>query len=177
MKWYHDVLQTRFWGFKSLPRCQILISNSMLRIYNDSTDTTVSDFKDITCKLDEIGVLYKNTFSTSTTLDTIDYIKYEYSVPYYDVVFLNNKTINYNKIRKEFIREHTHTDFEMRFITHGTATFYIKDSSTIYEITVNTGDLISIPANMKHWFDAGETPDLSAIRFFTDTNGWIANYT
>ena len=147
---------------------------SMLRIYNDSTDITLTDLKEISAKLNEIGVLY---FQTSTTLENIDYLKYEYSTSFYDIVFLNDKTINYTKIRNEFIKEHTHTDFEMRLITHGTAKFYINHNNYIYEIEINKSDLISIPAYTKHWFDAGDNPNFTAVRFYTDSAGWVATYT
>ena len=145
----------------------------MLRIYNNSFDISITDLKEKTAKFNEIGVLYKQT---STTIDNIDYIKYEYSVPFYDFVFLNSKTLNYNDIRQSFIREHTHTDFEMRLVMHGTAMFYIKHNDITYELTVTKSDLISIPAFTKHWFDAGDNPDFSAIRFFTDSAGWVATY-
>jgi 1,2-dihydroxy-3-keto-5-methylthiopentene dioxygenase len=34
-----------------------------------------------------------------------------------------------------------------------------------------------VPANTKHWFDAGEAPDFTALRVFTDTSGWVPHYT
>jgi len=40
------------------------------------------------------------------------------------------------------------------------------------------GDLISVPAGSKHWFDAGESnPFVKAIRIFIDMSGWIPEYT
>ena len=38
-------------------------------------------------------------------------------------------------------------------------------------------DLISVPANAKHWFDAGENPSFAVVRVFTDTSGWTPHYT
>jgi 1,2-dihydroxy-3-keto-5-methylthiopentene dioxygenase len=37
--------------------------------------------------------------------------------------------------------------------------------------------LISVPANTKHWFDAGPAPYFTALRVFTDTTGWTPHYT
>lgn len=149
----------------------------MLRIYNDSSEVVINDLNHISSKLEEIGILYKQTSSFIDTFDKIDHIKYEYSAPFYDIIFLNNKTINYSEIQKSFLREHTHTDFEMRLITHGTANFYIKHNNMIYDLTVKKYDLISIPAYTNHWFDAGDNPDFTAVRFYTDASGWVANYT
>jgi 1,2-dihydroxy-3-keto-5-methylthiopentene dioxygenase len=42
---------------------------------------------------------------------------------------------------------------------------------------VGPNDLISVPANVKHWFDAGEYPNIKAVRFFTEKDGWEAKYT
>lgn len=39
------------------------------------------------------------------------------------------------------------------------------------------GDLISVPADTKHWFDSGNPPKVRAIRLFTDQTGWIPRYT
>jgi 1,2-dihydroxy-3-keto-5-methylthiopentene dioxygenase len=38
-------------------------------------------------------------------------------------------------------------------------------------------DLISVPANTKHWFDLGDSPKVRAIRIFTDQAGWVPHYT
>jgi 1,2-dihydroxy-3-keto-5-methylthiopentene dioxygenase len=39
------------------------------------------------------------------------------------------------------------------------------------------GDLISVPAGTRHWFDAGERPFFTALRVFSDQSGWVAQYT
>ena len=47
----------------------------------------------------------------------------------------------------------------------------------IYDAHCTQGDLISVPANTKHWFDAGAVPHVTALRVFTDTTGWTPHYT
>jgi 1,2-dihydroxy-3-keto-5-methylthiopentene dioxygenase len=39
------------------------------------------------------------------------------------------------------------------------------------------GDLISVPAGTRHWFDMGPAPRFTAIRLFTTPAGWVANFT
>jgi 1,2-dihydroxy-3-keto-5-methylthiopentene dioxygenase len=39
------------------------------------------------------------------------------------------------------------------------------------------GDLISVPAGMKHWFDMGPRPNFTAIRLFVNPDGWVARFT
>ncbi|MBA4734193.1 MAG: acireductone dioxygenase, partial [Synechococcus sp.] len=39
------------------------------------------------------------------------------------------------------------------------------------------GDLISVPAGTRHWFDMGPTPSFCALRFFNNSEGWVATFT
>jgi len=39
------------------------------------------------------------------------------------------------------------------------------------------GDLTSVPDATPHWFDMGPEPDFTAIRFFTEADGWIGHFT
>jgi 1,2-dihydroxy-3-keto-5-methylthiopentene dioxygenase len=39
------------------------------------------------------------------------------------------------------------------------------------------GDLISVPDGTTHWFDMGPRPHFTAIRLFTNPEGWVANFT
>ena len=145
----------------------------MLKIYQKTNTYTIENIKEIICKMDMISVLYANIPLVD---DYIEQIQYLYDVPYYDIVKIDDETIDYPSLRDKFIREHYHTDYEMRLFTVGTAKFSLKIDETIYELTVKPGDLISIPANVNHWFDAGENPNFTAVRFFTDKNGWEAHY-
>ena len=143
----------------------------MLTINNKEIITC---YTEISRYLDYIGVLYTQLSSNE---DIIEYIKDAYDVPYNDTVVLDSSTPNYTELREKFNREHYHTDYEMRLFTHGSASFFFNIHNTIYELKVGPNDLISVPANVKHWFDAGEHPNVKAVRFFTDKNGWEAHYT
>jgi len=146
----------------------------MLKVYNDTDFTTYMDYEEITRQLDTISVLY---VQVPTDENIIEQIKHDYDVPYNDTIVLNSLTENYQELREKFNKEHYHTDYEMRLFTQGNARFFFNFSGTIYELKVGTNDLISVPANVKHWFDAGEHPNVAAIRFFTESNGWEAIYT
>ncbi len=80
-------------------------------------------------------------------------------------------------LRKKFLSEHTHSDFEVRFFVGGHGLFYLHPNEHVYAMYCEQGDLISVPANTKHWFDTGAEPNLKAIRLFTTTEGWVAQYT
>lgn len=94
-----------------------------------------------------------------------------------DVVRLNAQTPNIEAIRTKFLSEHTHSEDEVRFFVHGQGAFVLHVGGRVYSVLCTQGDLISVPEGIPHWFDAGTAPDVVALRVFTDTAGWIANYT
>jgi 1,2-dihydroxy-3-keto-5-methylthiopentene dioxygenase len=79
--------------------------------------------------------------------------------------------------REKFHSEHIHTEDEIRFFVHGGGHFVMHVDGRVYDAYCKAGDLISVPANTKHWFDAGEKPFFTALRVFTDTSGWVAHFT
>ncbi|MBI5137749.1 MAG: cupin [Nitrospirae bacterium] len=81
------------------------------------------------------------------------------------------------ELRAKFLREHTHSDYEVRFFVQGRGLFYLHPDQRVFGILCAAGDLISVPAGARHWFDLGETPSLSCIRLFTTPEGWVADYT
>lgn len=80
-------------------------------------------------------------------------------------------------LRAKFLAEHRHSEFEVRFFVDGHGLFCLHPDEHVYAVYCEKGDLISVPANMKHWFDSGAEPNIKAIRLFTNTEGWVANYT
>lgn len=79
-------------------------------------------------------------------------------------------------LRAKFLAEHTHSDDEVRFFVEGAGAFYLHKGDEVAQLVCTAGDLISVPAGMTHWFDAGERPRFCAIRIFTSPEGWVANY-
>ena len=96
-----------------------------------------------------------------------------------DVISINKLTENYDAIRAKFLAEHTHSEDEIRFFVDGEGTFWFHlENGEIFNLLCQKGDLISVPAGTKHWFDAGKkNPFVKAIRIFIDMSGWIPHYT
>ncbi len=96
-----------------------------------------------------------------------------------DVISIHRSTENYEAIRTKFLAEHIHSEDEIRFFVDGQGLFWFNlEKEPIFNLLCEKGDLISVPAGTKHWFDAGETnPFVKAIRIFIDTTGWIPEYT
>lgn len=96
-----------------------------------------------------------------------------------DVISINSLTENYEAIRAKFLAEHTHTEDEIRFFVDGQGIFWFNlENEPVFNLLCEKGDLISVPAGTKHWFDAGESnPFVKAIRIFIDMSGWVPHYT
>jgi len=96
-----------------------------------------------------------------------------------DVISINRLTENYETIRNKFLAEHTHTEDEIRFFVDGKGLFWFNlENEPVFNLLCERGDLISVPAGTKHWFDAGkENPFVKAIRIFIDMSGWVPHYT
>jgi len=94
-----------------------------------------------------------------------------------DVVRLAKGTPNTEPMRKKFLDEHTHSEDEVRFFVEGSGAFYLHLGGKVYQAVCVRGDLLSVPAGTRHWFDMGPDPEFTAIRFFNNQEGWVAQFT
>src|SRR5215469_16359174 len=81
------------------------------------------------------------------------------------------------ELRKKFLDEHTHDEDEVRFFVEGAGVFYLRAAGKVHMTLCERGDLISVPAGTRHWFDMGPAPHFTAIRLFTNPEGWVAQFT
>ncbi len=94
-----------------------------------------------------------------------------------DVISLDASNPNKDELRAKFLAEHRHSEDEVRFFVDGCGLFALHIGDKVYEVLCERGDLLSVPANTPHWFDLGPAPQLVAIRFFNNPDGWVAHYT
>lgn len=94
-----------------------------------------------------------------------------------DVISLTPDNPNAPALRQKFLSEHTHTEDEIRFFVRGAGSFVMHVDDRVYDAHCTEGDLISVPAGIRHWFDAGTAPRFTALRVFTDATGWTPHYT
>ncbi len=94
-----------------------------------------------------------------------------------DVIRFRGANEAYPAIRRKFLDEHIHTEDEVRFFVHGSGDFVLHANGRVYDAHCTQGDLISVPAGTKHWFDGGTDPYCTVLRIFTDTSGWTPHYT
>jgi 1,2-dihydroxy-3-keto-5-methylthiopentene dioxygenase len=107
----------------------------------------------------------------------IDRLKQECGYQAVDVLRCLPDNPKRGELRLKFLDEHTHDDDEVRFFVEGAGVFYLRAAGKVHMTLCERGDLISVPAGTRHWFDMGPTPRFTAIRLFTTPAGWVANFT
>lgn len=107
----------------------------------------------------------------------IDRLVAEQGFQCYDVVSMNPDHPQKHEFRQKFLAEHTHSEDEVRFFVRGHGLFVIHIEDKVYALLCEKDDLISVPANTRHWFDMGPNPEFAAIRLFNNPQGWVANFT
>ncbi|PCJ42815.1 MAG: cupin [SAR86 cluster bacterium] len=163
---------------------------SALQVFDEAGQAlseSTTDIGIITSQMDELNILFERWEATvdlpddateETILeaykDSIAKLNKAYGFELVDVAILSPDNPNKDEIRQQFNFEHTHDDFEVRFFVEGSGLFYFHLNEKVYLLLCEKGDLISVPAKIKHWFDMGESPDFKLIRFFPTADGWIA---
>lgn len=94
-----------------------------------------------------------------------------------DVVCLNPEKPGLDDLLEMFVKEHHHTDDEVRVILYGHGIFgIVPRESEPFKIHMEAGDMIVIPAYTRHWFTLTPEREVVALRIFRDTTGWQAIY-
>lgn len=95
----------------------------------------------------------------------------------WDVIGLHPGHPDKDTLRLKFLEEHTHSEDEVRFFVDGEGLFTLHIEDKVYEVLCAAGDLMSVPAGTRHWFDMGPNPNFKVIRIFNNQEGWVAQFT
>jgi 1,2-dihydroxy-3-keto-5-methylthiopentene dioxygenase len=165
---------------------------SILTIQSDSgkgPTEVYKNFEHIADKLEDVGILFERWQATADLKpddgqeevlkayeESVNRIKKMYGFQSVDVIGLKPDHPDRAQMRAKFLNEHVHSEFEVRFFVEGSGLFYLHLGDKVYGVLCEKGDLISVPAGTKHWFDMGTAPSFRAIRFFTNQEGWVAQF-
>lgn len=95
-----------------------------------------------------------------------------------DLVVLHPATPGLEEALARFDLPHTHADDEVRYILDGEGLFgFFNAEGQECVVRVRPGDLLRIPAGAEHRFTLTATRRIKALRLFSDTAGWVAQYT
>ncbi len=97
--------------------------------------------------------------------------------PTVDAIRLTPEHPDREALRQKFLAEHTHSEDEVRFFVEGRGLFCLHIGEEVLQVLCESGDWISVPAGTRHWFDMGPSPRFTAIRFFDNPEGWVAQFT
>lgn len=166
---------------------------SELRIFTAGSSDQLrqtADHDEIAHLLDEKGVRFEQWDAQLELADDasseailagyakdIERLKAEGGYQAVDVIHMHPEHPDREALRRKFLDEHTHSEDEVRFFVAGRGLFSLHLGDLVYEVLCERGDLISVPANTPHWFDMGPAPRFTAIRIFTNPEGWVANFT
>jgi len=167
---------------------------STLTVYKESDGksplSVTNDFDEIASRLGEAGVRLERWQADREVADDadndtilaaykteIDRLVAERGYQTWDVVNLSPDHPDKDELRHKFLDEHTHGEDEVRFFVRGQGLFNLHIGDKVYAVLCEKDDLISVPANTKHWFDMGPNPSLTAIRLFNNPEGWVASFT
>jgi 1,2-dihydroxy-3-keto-5-methylthiopentene dioxygenase len=167
---------------------------SHLTIYADDAPNAplleTTDFDEIRSELNHAGIRIErwsaahditddadNDSITSAYQAEIDKLLAERGYQTYDVVSMHPQHPDKEAFRQKFLDEHTHGEDEVRFFVRGQGLFVIHSDSKVFSMLCEKDDLISVPANTRHWFDMGPNPRFTAIRLFNNPEGWVAKFT
>jgi 1,2-dihydroxy-3-keto-5-methylthiopentene dioxygenase len=149
-----------------------------------------TDFERIAGELGRAGIRFErwharkdlsddadNDAITAAYRPEIDRLIAERGYRAFDVISMNPDHPDKGGLRQKFLAEHTHSEDEVRFFVRGQGLFVIHVGDNVYSMLCEQDDLISVPANTRHWFDMGPNPRFTAIRLFNDPAGWVASFT
>lgn len=166
---------------------------SRLEVYHEGDAraplTRTTDGGEIASILDSVGVRFERwptrELPESADGDTIlaayagevERLKRERGYQSVDVVAMAPDHPERSALRGKFLSEHTHDEDEVRFFVDGAGLFTMRRADRVFNLLCEAGDLVSVPAGTKHWFDMGPAPRFTAIRLFDNPDGWIARFT
>ncbi|MFN9623250.1 MAG: 1,2-dihydroxy-3-keto-5-methylthiopentene dioxygenase [Cyanobacteriota bacterium] len=97
--------------------------------------------------------------------------------PTVDAIRLGPDHPDREALRQKFLNEHTHSEDEVRFFVEGRGLFCLHIGEEVLQVLCETNDFLRVPAGTRHWFDMGSAPQFTAIRFFDNPSGWVAQFT
>lgn len=125
-----------------------------------------------------IGAEATNAEILAAYAPEIERLKHAHGFVTADVINVNPETPGLDEMLAKFDKEHLHTEDEVRFTVEGSGVFHINpgNGDPVFSITVESGDLISVPNGTHHWFNLCSNKRIRCIRLFEDMSGWTPHY-
>ncbi len=162
----------------------------MARVHIPDENREINDPTEIADFLKPFGIVYEQwdvegrigpDATNEEILDAyapeIERLKEEHGFVTADVINVTPETPGLDDMLAKFDKEHLHTEDEVRFTVKGSGVFHINpQTAPVFGITVESGDLISVPKSTHHWFNLCTDKTIRCIRLFEDVSGWTPHY-
>ncbi|XP_075717257.1 acireductone dioxygenase [Rhinoderma darwinii] len=125
--------------------------------------------------LQKLGVnSYKLDAENYETDPELAKIRKENNYSWMDIITIREDTLpNYEQKLKTFYEEHLHLDDEIRYILEGSGYFDVRDNLERWiRISMEKGDMITLPAGIYHRFTLDENNYVKALRLFVGEPVW-----
>lgn len=163
----------------------------MTTLYSPAKNLKITDFSKIQEECSKYGVAltrWEASFELNNSDSQETILKaYEHELKPFmeangfesaDVINVHKDTPNIELIREKFLKEHIHSEDEVRFFVDGEGLFWFNfEDGEVMCLTCTKGDFLSVPKGYKHWFDLAPAYHVKAIRIFSNMDGWVAHYT
>jgi 1,2-dihydroxy-3-keto-5-methylthiopentene dioxygenase len=163
----------------------------MAKLFITKTQETITDFTKIKSILNGHNILIEQWEANTKLADDANQetilaayshelkpFMEKYGFETADVINVTPSTPNLQAIREKFMKEHRHSDDEIRFFVDGQGIFWFHlDNDEVIAVTCTAGDFMSVPKNFRHWFDLHPNYFVKAIRIFSNMEGWVPLYT
>ncbi|KAF5917271.1 hypothetical protein HPG69_008343 [Diceros bicornis minor] len=106
----------------------------------------------------------------------LEKIRKERNYSWMDIITIcKDKLPNYEEKIRMFYEEHLHLDDEIRYILDGSGYFDVRDREDRWiRISMEKGDMITLPAGIYHRFTLDEKNYVKAMRLFVGEPVWTA---
>lgn len=167
---------------------------SILSVYHHDTPEqpfkVLTHHEDVAATLAEVGV-HLERWQASTAIaanaddedliaayqSQIDRFKSERGYAEVEVLRLTDDQAKQVVSRPQTLEEYVQSEDEVRLVVSGRGLFNLHIGDRVFAVLCEKGDLLLIPAGVRHWFDKGENPYLIAICLFNTAEGRTPQFT
>ncbi|MDD0975512.1 cupin domain-containing protein [Pseudomonas fontis] len=148
---------------------------SSLAVYHQSTpdipNKVLTHFEDIAATLAEHGVRFERWTASAPVQPEEVMVAYQAQIDQLmtERGYRNVEVVSAaSDVAMQVVGEVTVAEDVVRVFVAGRGQYALRIEDYVYAVVCEKGDLIVVPAGVRHWFDGGENPHFVALRMFKE---------